>query len=253
VLLGTIIIIPQSLSIRGLDAEQIGPAVFWTAVFEVTLAFVGALLLFRGVDSHLLMAIGFTAIAFACLINANFTSAWASENYFRSELLMGVGQSFAMLGLVSSLILQATFSGAMEAPQRTLTFSAFFHTVRLLGGQAGVALMGHFIADREKMHSNLIGLHVQSGNWLTEGSLHGMAAGLAGRSNGAVAATGRALDVIGSKLRLQAYSMTFIDAFHLVAWACVAMLIITVLLRRSPMNFRQLPGLQPASPQEERP
>jgi DHA2 family multidrug resistance protein len=255
VLLGTIVIIPQSLSLRGLDPEQFGPAVLWTAVFELTVAFIGALLLYKGIASHLLMAIGFTAVAFACLLNSNFTSAWAAENYFRSELLMAVGQSFAMLGLVASLILQAAFSGALEAPQRTLTFSAFLHSVRLLGGQAGAVLMGHFIADREKLHSNLLGLHVQSGNWVTDGSLHGLAAGLARRSSGVLAATGRALDVVESKLRLQAYSLTFIDAFHLVAWACVAMLLVTVVLRTSPMNFRQLPALQEGSnsPQESRP
>jgi DHA2 family multidrug resistance protein len=253
VLLGTVMIIPMSLSVRGLDPEQYGPAVFWTAVLEFTLAFVGALLLYKGIDSRLLMAIGFTAVAVACLINSGFTSAWAPENYFRTELLMGVGQSFAMLGLVSSLILQATFSGALEAPQRALTLSAFLHTVRLLGGQAGVALMGHFIANQEKLHSNLLGLHVQSGNWLTDGSLHGLAAGLAGRSNGVAGATGRALDVINSRLRLQAYSLTFLDAFHLLVWACVAMLLVTAVLRKSPMNFRQLPALQKGSPQENRP
>jgi DHA2 family multidrug resistance protein len=247
VLLATIIIIPQSLSVRGLDAEQFGPAVFWTAVFELTLGFIGALLLYEGIDSRLLMAIGFTAVAFACLLNSDFTSAWGPENYFRSELLMAVGQSFAMVGLVSSLILQAVFSGGMEAPQRTLTFSAFFHTVRLLGGEAGAVLMGHFIADREKLHSNLLGLHVQSGNWLTDGSLHGLAAGLSGKSNGVVAATGRALNIIDGKLRLQAYSLTFIDAFHLVAWACVVMLLVTAVLRKSPMKFRQLPALQQGS------
>lgn len=253
VLLGTVMIIPMSVSVRGLDAEQYGPAVFWTAVLEFTLAFVGALLLYRGIDSRLLMAIGFAAIAFACLLNSSFTSAWSPENYYPTELLMGVGQSFVLLGLVSSIILQATFSGALEAPQRALTLSAFFHTVRLLGGQAGVALMGHFIADREKLHSNLLGLHVQSGNWLTVGSLHGLAAGLAGRSNGVAAASGRALDIINSKLRLQAYSLTFIDGFHLLIWACVAMLLVTAVLRRSPMNFRQLPSLQEGSPQEDRP
>jgi DHA2 family multidrug resistance protein len=255
VLLATIIIIPLSLSIRGLDVEQYGPAVLWTAVAEIALAFVGALLLHKGIDSRLMMAFGFAAIAFACLLNADFTSVWSPENYFRSELLMGVGQSFAMLGLVSSIILQVAFSGGLEAPQRALTISSFFHTVRLLGGQVGVALMGHFIAEREKLHSNLLGLHVQSGNWLTDGSLRGLAAGLAGRSNGASGATGRAVDVIGSKLRLQAYSLTFLDAFHLVVWACVIMLLVTAILRRSPMNFRQLPALQEGSnsPQEDRP
>jgi MFS transporter, DHA2 family, multidrug resistance protein len=244
VLLGTVIIIPMSLSVRGLDAEQYGPAVFWTAVLELTLAFIGALLLYKGIDSRLLMAIGFTAVAFSCLINAAFTSVWSPENYYRTELLTGVGQAFAMLGLVTALILQVVFSGGVQAPQRALTASAFFHTVRLLGGEFGVALMGHFISSREKLHSNLLGLQVQSGNWLTDSSLRGVAAGLAGRSNGVAGATGRALDVIGGRLRLQAYSLTFIDAFYLLIWACIVMLLVTAVLRRPPMNFRELPALQ---------
>jgi Bacterial regulatory protein, Fis family len=49
----------------------------------------------------------------------------------------------------------------------------------------------------------ILGLHVQSGNWLIDGSLHGLAAGVAGRSNGVAATTGRALGVVDSKLRLQ--------------------------------------------------
>jgi MFS transporter, DHA2 family, multidrug resistance protein len=146
--------------------------------------------------------------------------------------------------LVSALILQVVFSGGVQAPQRALTASAFFHTVRLLGGQFGVALMGHFISVREKLHSNLLGLQVQSGNWLTDNSEYGLAAGLAGRSNGIPGAAGRALDIIGSRLRLQAYSLTFIDAFYLLVWACVVMLLVTAILRRQPMNFRQLPALQ---------
>jgi MFS transporter, DHA2 family, multidrug resistance protein len=255
VLLGTIIIIPQSLSVRGLDAEQLAPAVAWTAILELILAFVGALLLYKGIDSRLLMAVGFTAIAFACVINADFTSAWAPENYFRAELLMAVGQSFALLGLVSSLILQVAFSGGLEAPQRVLTFSSFFHTIRLLGGQLGVAFMGHFIADHEKLHSNLLGLQVQSGNWITDGTIRHLAAGLASKSTGLAAATGRAVGIVDSKLRLQAYSLTFIDAFHLIVWVCAAMLMVTAVLRKSPVSFGELSELRPGptSTQESKP
>jgi MFS transporter, DHA2 family, multidrug resistance protein len=254
-LLATIIIIPQSLAIRGLDAEQLGPAVLWTAACEVILAFVGALLLRKGLDSRLLMAIGFTAVAFACLSNADFTSVWSADNYYRTELLMAVGQSFAMLGLVSSLILQAAFSGGLDAPQKALTFSAFFHSVRLLGGQTGVVLMGRFIADQEKLHSNLLGLQVQSGKWITAGALRNLTAGLTAKSSGFTAAAGRAALIVDSKVRLQAYSLTFIDAFHLVAWACAAMLLLTALLRKSPLSFGQLSLLQQGSTstQENRP
>src|SRR5262249_55411364 len=144
-LLATIIVIPQSLSIRGLDAAQFAPAVLWTAVPELLLAAFAAHLLNRGLDSRLLMAAGFGTIAFACILNADFTSAWSAENYFPTELLMAVGQSFAFVGLVSTIVLQAFFSGGLNSPYRILTFSAFFHVVRLFGGQIGVATMGRFI------------------------------------------------------------------------------------------------------------
>jgi DHA2 family multidrug resistance protein len=252
VLLATIIIIPQSLSFRGLDAAQLGPAVLWTAIPEIVLAFISAMLLYKGIDTRLLMALGFTAVAYACLINAGFTSAWTPENYFRTELLMAVGQSFAMVGLVSSLILQALSSGALGVPQRALTFSAFLHTVRLLGGQVGVAFMGHFIAQQEKVHSYLLGLQLQSGKWTTAGALHNLTAGLSGKSAGLSAAAGRAAGILDSKVRLQAYSLTFIDAFQLVAWVCVALLLMATLLKRSPMSFAGLASIQQAATPEQR-
>lgn len=245
-LLATIVIIPQSLAARGLDAGELAPAVLWSAVFEFILAFAGVFLLYRGIDSRLLMAVGFAAIAFACIINAGFTSAWAAENYFRTELLMALGQSFAMLGLVSSIILQGVSAGAFDAPQRALTFSAFFHAIRLFGGQTGAVLMGHYIAEQEKVHSFLLGLHVQSGEWITDSTVRHLAEGLAAKSSGPMAATGRAMDIVNAKLRLQAYSLTFLDAFHLVAWACAAMLLVTTIIRKAPVSFRQLGALQDA-------
>jgi DHA2 family multidrug resistance protein len=251
VLLATILIIPQSLAVRGFDAAQIGPAILWTALPELLLTFLGAFLLNRGFDTRLLMAIGFATIAFACLMNANFTSTWSAENYFRTELLMAVGQSLAFMGLVSSLILQAISSGALEVPQRTLTFSAFFHTVRLFGGQIGVAVMGRFIAEREKLHSNLLGLQVQRGDWISEGTVRDLTAGLAAKSNGLAGAAGRALGIVDGKVRLQAYALTFIDAFHLVVWTCVGVLFVIAMLHRSPMNFHDLGSLQGSTPTGE--
>jgi DHA2 family multidrug resistance protein len=239
-LLATIIIVPGSLSVRGLDVAQLAPAVLWTAVPEVFLAFVGALLLNKGLDSRLLMAAGFATMAFTCIVNADFSSAWAAENYFRSELLMAVGQSFAFIGLVSTIVLQAFVSGGLETPYRILTFSAFFHVVRLFGGQIGVAVMGHFIAEREKIHSFLLGLHVQPGDWITTQTLTHLAAGLAANSSGAAAATGRAIGIVAGSVRLQAYALTYIDAFHLVAWTCVATLLVIAMLRRFPLNYRAL-------------
>jgi MFS transporter, DHA2 family, multidrug resistance protein len=239
-LLATIILVPQSLSIHGFEADQIGPAVVWSAVPLLLLAFVAALLLLQGLDSRLLMTAGFLCIAGASLLNAQYTSAWSAANYYRSELLMGVGQSFAFIGLVGGIVLQAVFSGGLSKPQAALTFSAFFHVVRLFGGQLGVAFMTHFIAIRERVHSNLLGLHVQHGQWITDSSVRQLTAGLYGKSAGLTTAAGRAVDLVGARVRLQAYTLTFIDGFHLICWACVAALLLIALLRKAPLDYGEL-------------
>src|SRR5215470_8006702 len=243
-LVSTIILIPQSLAIQGFVADQIGPAVIWSALPLLIIAFIAGLLLANKADSRFLMASGFVCMAFACYLNADLTSAWSASNYYRTELLMGVGQAFAFIGLVGTIILQGIFSGGMSKPQWILTFSAFFHTVRIFGGNLGAVYMGHFVAQREKLHSNLLGLHVQSGNWITDTNIHQLAAGLFSRSSGIAAATGRAVGVISGRLRLQAYTLSVNDGFYLVAWACAVMLVLTVLLRKSPLNYGDLTAIQ---------
>ncbi|HKF04273.1 MAG TPA: MFS transporter [Candidatus Sulfotelmatobacter sp.] len=243
-LVSTIILIPQSLAVQGFVADEIGPAVIWSALPLLIIAFIAGLLLAKKVDSRFLMAAGFVCIAFACYLNADLTSAWSASNYYRTEFLLGVGQGFAFIGLVGTIILQAMFSGGMSKPQWMLTFSAFFQTVRLFGGNLGAVYMGHFVAQREKLHSNLLGLHVQSGNWITDTNIHQLAAGLFSRSSGIAAATGRAVGVISGRLRLQAYTLSVNDGFYLVAWACAVMLVLTVLLRKSPLNYGDLAAIQ---------
>lgn len=247
-LVTTIILVPQSLAIQGFEPDQIGPAVIWSAAPLLLFAFVAALLLLAKLDCRLLLASGFACVALACCFNANLTSVWSAANYYRTELLMGLGQSFAFIGLVAGIVLQGVFSGGLSKPQWILTFSAFFHVVRLFGGNLGAVFMGHFVAQREKFHSNLLGLHVQSGNWITDTSIHQLSAGLFAQSSGFSAAMGRAVGVIGGRLRLQAYTLSVNDGFYLVAWACVAALLLVALLRKSPLNYADLGAIQQQLP-----
>ena len=244
-LTGTIILIPQSLAIHGFEADQIGPAVIWSAVPLLLVTFVAGLLMLQKTDPRLLLAAGLTCTAFAVYLNSEYTTAWSAANYYRTELLMGVGQSVSLIGLVGCIILQGIFTGGLTKPQWILTFSAMFHTIRLFGGTAGAVYMAHFVADREKLHSNLLGLHVTRGSWITDENLHALAAGVYAKSPGAAAAGTRAVDLIAARLRLQAYALSLNDGFLLVAWACVLGLLLTALLRKSPLNYGDLSTLQP--------
>jgi MFS transporter, DHA2 family, multidrug resistance protein len=240
----TIILVPQALAIRGFEPDQIGPAIIWSAVPLIPLAFTAALLLLRKFDSRLLLAIGLTCTGFAALLNSQYSSTWAAENFYRTELLTGIGQAFAFIGLVGCIVLQALFAGALAKPEWVLTFSAFFHTIRIFGGTAGAIYMGHFLAQREKLHSNLLMLHVSRGNWITDQNIYGMTEGLYPKSPGIVAAGARAVDLIAARVRLQAYSLSIVDGFLLIAWSCVCALIFVALLRGSPLDYGDLSRLQ---------
>ena len=140
------------------------------------------------------------------MLNARYDSTWAAQNFYPTELLTGVGQAFAFIGLVGCIVLQGIFSGGLSKPQWILTFSAFFHVIRLFGGTAGAIYMGHFLTEREKLHSNLLGLHVSGGNWITDRNIHAMTAGLYAKSSGMAAAGARAVDLVAARVRLQASS-----------------------------------------------
>jgi DHA2 family multidrug resistance protein len=240
----TIILIPQSLAIHGFEADQIGPAIIWSAVPLLPIAFIAAFLLARKADPRLLFAAGLACTAFAAWMCAQYTTAWAAQNFYRTELLVGVGQAFAFIGLVGCIVLQAIFTGGLAKAERALSFSAYFHVIRLFGGTAGAIYMGHFIAQREKLHSNLLGLHVNGGNWITDQNIRAMTAGLYAKSSGITAAGARAVDLIGARLRLQAYSLSLIDGFLLLAWSCFCALILVALLGKSPLNYGDLSAMQ---------
>src|SRR6266853_1608624 len=209
----TIILIPQSLAIRGFEAGQIGPAIIWSAFPLVPVAFTAALLLLRKFDPRLLLASGLACTAFAAWLNSLYTTAWAAQNFYRTELLTGIGQAFAFIGLVGCIVLQAIFTG-------------------------------HFVAQREKLHSNLLGLHVTGGDWITIQNFHAMTAGLYAKSYSLAAAGARSVDLIAARLRLQAYSLSIIDGFLLIAWSCACALILVALLSKSPLNYGDLSAVQ---------
>jgi hypothetical protein len=103
--------------------------------------------------------------------------------------------------------------------------------------------MARFIAEQEKLHSNLVGLHLQPGDWITDHTVRLVTAGLAPKSSGVADATGRAVGLVAGDVRLQAYALTFVDAFHLIAWVSVAVLILLATVGSFPLNFRDLAAL----------
>jgi DHA2 family multidrug resistance protein len=158
------------------------------------------------------------------------------------ELLLSVGLACSYVGLVSSIVIEALEAGALKTAANAATISGFMHFIRIFGGQVGVAIMTRFISVREKFHSNILGLHVQAGSWLTDDRVRTLGAGAFPGSSGSEEAQHRA--VLSQQVRAQAYTLATTDGFILIFWVVFAYLLLMLLLRPAHISFLDLKKMQ---------
>jgi DHA2 family multidrug resistance protein len=139
---------------------------------------------------------------------------------------------------VTNIILILVELGGLTSVTNTVTYSAFMHTIRMMGGQIGAVALGRFVTVREQFHSNLIGQYIDSGNWMTVERLRGMAAALTPLSAGPEEAQARSAALLAGQVRAQAFTLAFSDAFLLIAWVIAAYLLLAVFLRPSTISLR---------------
>jgi DHA2 family multidrug resistance protein len=210
------------------------------------LAGVLAIWLLGRIDSRLVLGIGFTLIAAGCLLNAQLDSQWAGSSFWPSQLVLALGQGLALNGLVGSLILEVVNSGAVQQPINALTFSGFFQTIRLMGGEIGVAFMQHWISLREQTHSNLLGLHVQLADPATQHRLRLLQGGMTPHSTGSPEAAARAGALLSLQVRQQAFTLSIADCFLTLAWASVAALCVLACVGVMKIGFREARAANPS-------
>jgi DHA2 family multidrug resistance protein len=213
---------------------ETGRVLLWLVAPLIIMGYVAARLM-RRFDNRLVLATGFTIVAIACLLNAQLTSAWAGDNFFLTQIVMGFGLGMAFTALVGSFVQNAFDANALANPINILTYSSFIHCVRLFGGELGTAAMQHLVSVREQFHSNMIGLHVDSGHWLTSERLVMIARGLFPNSAGSEEAQARAALLLGGQVKVQAYSLAYSDGY--MAIALVAALAIILIAFMKPMKI----------------
>jgi len=235
VLLAIALLLPAVLAVtQNYLPLQTGYVLLWL-ILPLMLSGVIAARLMRRFDNRLVFASGFTVVAIACLINAQLTSAWSGNNFLISQIVIGLGLALSFTALVGSFVQNAFDTGALSNPINVLTYASFIHCIRLFGGEAGTALMQRLLSVREQFHSNMIGLHVEAGNWLTSERVQLLTQGLFPGSAGAEEAQERAALLLGGRVRLQAYTLAYADGY--LAIALVAALAIVLIACMKPMKI----------------
>jgi len=242
--LATIVLVPGFLAnIDQYRPLETGHALAWVAVPMFAMVWVAAFLIIR-TSSRLILALGLTTAAAASWFCAHLDPSWAGNSFQIVELVFAAAFACTYVGLVSSIVLEALDAGALSSLANIATFSGFMHFVRIFGGQVGVSVMTRFITVRERLHSNLLGLHVQVGSWLTDERVRMLTAGLFPGSHGPEEAQQRAVGILSGQVRAQAYTMAIADAFVLIAWVIAAYLLLMLFLKPGKISFKILRTMQ---------
>jgi DHA2 family multidrug resistance protein len=197
----------------------------------------------RRTDPRLVSSIGFIFVAVACLMVAHgLTPLWSSDQFLPSQLLQAIGQSFALSGILFFAVLHLR-------PQDALTFGAAVQTARLMGGQIGQAFIVTLTRVRSQHASNLIGLHIHTGDGAVMQRLAAYAQ-VAGRTGADPAtAAGRAETLLGGIVRSAASTQGVIDGFVAIGGLTAFALLIVVAHKPAPIGpashlplFQRHPG-----------
>ena len=244
VMLSTVMLIPAFLAtIQGYRPLETGHTLVWSAVPMGAVVWIIALATIQ-TNSRVILAAGLTVSAVGCWVYSHVDPAWAGKNFELVELFIMCGFACSYIGLLGSIILEALELGALTSLTIAATYSSFMHFIRLFAGEMGVAFMGRVIAVREKYHSNVLGLHVQAGGWLTDERIRVLSGGLLPGSTGPEAAHERAVEILSQQVRAQAYTMAIADGFILIGWMVVAYLLLMLFLRPSRFSYKDLRHMQ---------
>jgi MFS transporter, DHA2 family, multidrug resistance protein len=242
--LASVVLVPAFLgTIRGYRPLETGHALAWVAVPMLVVVWLVAFLIIFS-NARLIMTVGLTIAAVACLFCAHVDSSWAGTSFALIELVLAVGFACSYVGMVASLVLEALDAGALTSAASAATFSGFLHFIRLFGGEIGAVAMTRFIDLREQFHSNLLGLHVGAGDWLTVERLQSLAAGLFPGSAGLPEAQQRAVGILSQQVKAQAYTLAIGDAFILIAWTVAGYLLLMLFLKPGKFSFKLLRSMQ---------
>nr|WP_281384649.1 MFS transporter [Nitrospirillum iridis] len=224
IILSTAYIIPLYLQVvQNFRELQVGPVLLFIALPQFALILPLGYLLAR-VDGRWVLAAGALLIAVACWQATALTSLWATWDFLPSQALQAVGQCLALTALVVLVVRAIT-------PADAISIGALMQTSRLFGGEIGVAFMQTFVRQREQLHSNLLGLHVDPLAGATASRLAQYQAALASHGTDTGTAALGAAKLLANAVAQQSSVLAYIDGFAAAGVGALGCVLLAAWLR----------------------
>jgi DHA2 family multidrug resistance protein len=219
-------LVPNFLSsIGALRPEQSGVLLFNYGAIPLFALVPVSIYLLRHFDPRTVIVLGFSAFAAANLLGTQLTHGWARENFVAVVVLQSVGHAFTLLPMIIVAL-------SNSDPARATSFAAYIQIVRLGGAEVGVAIVGTWLRLREQIHSNSLGIHIESGGTEVTRLLNELSDYFT--SHGAGSASARAIQTLAAEISREANVLAYIDGFWLCLWLAIAGLALVPLMTRAP-------------------
>ena len=165
--------------------------------------------LMHGFDARWIMALGIGICAIGTALVLDGSSLFAAEQFRLTLALFAVGQ---LLFLVPAMVVGTTSLKPADLPTASLAFN-----MSTLGGTVlGSGVISHLVTEREKFHSNIITESVSLYDSLDSHHIARLAAHFENRLVDDAAALARAISVVASNARREAWVLALNDAFLVI-------------------------------------
>lgn len=205
----TAYLVPQFLAVtQGYRPLELAELLLW-AVIPQLLALPLVWWLMHRLDMRVVMALGLALCAVGTALVVGGTALSAAEQFRPTLVVFAIGQ---LLFLAPAMVVGTSTLKPADLPTASLVFN-----ITTLGGTTlGVGLVSHFVAEREKFHSSIITEKLSFYSALDADRLTTLAGAFANRLVDDSGTTARALGLVASIARREAWVLAFNDGFLLV-------------------------------------
>ncbi len=194
-----------------------------TLIAVVMMPVIGKLMS-KGVTPIPFVIVGFLLFAAYCFTSGDVSPDASRQDFFFPLLLRGLGLSMVNLPLINQAV-------AGLQPKQYAAGIALNNMIRQLGGAFGIAMANNYIAHRYFQHRTdlLSNITTTSANYNQYST--NMTGNLMGKTGDAYTASQQALKLLDLRVDKQAYFLSYLDTFHLIAIFFIVALPLVVFLR----------------------
>lgn len=210
--------------VLGFTAFETGLSLLGPTLAAVVLMPVIGTLMSKGVSPIPFIILGYILFSVYSMMSASVSTDVGRGDFFLPLLVRAMGIAFCQLPLINQAVVGLQ-------PRDYATGIGLNNMIRQLGGAFGIAIANNYIANRFADHRSNLVSSLPEGSMMLNERLTTVANGIIARTGDVAGAANRALGILNLSIDRQAYFLSYLDTFRLIAIFFILVLPMVVFLK----------------------